>query len=372
MRGIRILFASGTMSGGGAERVVSSLANHFAALGYQVDILVVRGVSIYPLDPRVRLTPVFSEAEIQASLWNKVWRRLAYFPRLLGLLKRYRPDVVIPVHGGGWNGQFVFMCWLLGIKVIAAEHISWTVGRKRFGRWIERHVVYRIADALAVLTDADKAYYQQFLPRVVKIPNPVSFAPPDIDRPGSRTCTILAAGRLDSWHHKGFDSLIAVFAQVAAQRPHWRLQIAGAGSTGMAYLQSLAVQHGVADKVDFLGFRQDLAALFGESGIFVLSSRYEGFGMVLLEAMSQGCPCVSYDCPSGPADMIDDGHNGLLVRDQDEAGLAAAIVRLIDDVDLRAALGGAAIEKAGLYRVEAIGERWLELMRAIGASTDTP
>lgn len=364
---MKILFASGSMQGGGAERVVSVLANHFAAIGLQACIVVVRGGSVYPLVECVGLYPIFGESEFSGALVNKVWRRLIYLPRLLRLLMRERPDVVIPVHGGGWNGQFVFLCWLLGIKVIPAEHISWTVGRHRWGRWFERKVIYRLADALAVLTEADRAHYAGFLSRVVLIPNPLSFEPARM--PLDRTQTILAAGRLDSWHHKGFDTLLEVFSRFNAVFPAWRLQIAGRGETGQRHLEALARDYGVEGSVDFVGFQRDFAAQLGKAGIFVLSSRFEGFGMVLLEAMSQGCACVSFDCHSGPADIIEPGVDGLLIPDQDKNALAEGLVRLIQDESLRANLGQAAVTKASQYRVEVIGERWLSLFKAIGLPT---
>ena len=355
------------MSGGGAERVVSVLANHFCAIGSLVSIVIVKGGSVYPLADGVALQTLYGGSEFNGTLWNKIWRRVAYLPRLWRLLARERPDVVIPVHGGGWNGQFVILCWLLGIKVIPAEHISWTVGRYQWGRWFERKVIYRLADALAVLTEADWEYYARYLPRVVRIPNPLSFNP--LAEPSVRDKTILAVGRLDSWQHKGFATLLEVFSRFHAAFPEWRLQIAGTGEAGRRCLGGIARDLRVDQAVDFLGFRSDIASVMQASSIFVLSSRFEGFGMVLLEAMSQECACISFDCPSGPADIIQPDVDGLLVPDQDKGALAEGLVRLIQNEQLRTSLGKAGVVKANQYQVKTIGERWLSLFKSIGLPT---
>ena len=358
------MFASGSMQGGGAERVVSVLANHFSSIGLQASILVVRGASVYPLADHVVLRALYEESEFSGTLFNKIWRRLIYIPRLLRFLMRERPDVVIPVHGGGWNGHFVFLCWLLGIKVIAAEHISWTVGRRSLKRWFERIVVYRLADALAVLTEDDHKFYSAYLPHVVRIPNPLPFAL--LDESVSRANTILAAGNLDRWQGKGFDTLLDVFSGLFLSSSNWRLLVVGSGDIGKPYLEGVAREFGVLDRVDFPGFRSDVIELFQASKIFVLSSRFEGFGMVLLEAMSQGCACISFDCPSGPADIIEHGVDGLLIPDQDKQALAAGLQRLMNDEALRESLGRAAVAKASRYRVEVIGESWRRLFESIG------
>ena len=294
---MKIVFASGNMKGGGAERAVSILANEMVARGLDVSILVVRGGSAYDLDQRVRLSPLYEEAEFKSSVSNKIGRRLVYFWRVIDLLRAERPDVIIPVHGGGWNGKYVLFAKLLGIPVIAVEQISHKVKSHEVVRWLERRVVYRLADAITVLTGADLAYYGAYLPRVRVLPNPVVFA--ICNERLSRNKTILAAGRLNSWHHKGFDNLLTVFARVAPKHADWRLEIAGAGDDGLRHLTQLAAELGIADRVGFLGFRKDIDRFMRESSIFVLSSRYEGFGNVLAEAMSQGCACVSFDCEFG-------------------------------------------------------------------------
>jgi len=358
---VKILFASGTMGGGGAERVVSILANEFVARGLEVSILVVWGNSVYELDPRIRLLKLYEEAEFKSSVSNKIARRLVYYPRLVGRLRAERPDIIIPVHGGGWNGKLVLLAKLLGIRVIAAEHINHRVKSGEVLRQLERRMAYRLADALTVLTRSDFAHYNAYLPRVHLLPNPVGF--PIISHRPTRSRTVLAAGRLNSWHHKGFDNLLQVFAMVAPMHTEWRLQIAGTGDDGLRYLTQLAQELGIANRVDFLGFRKDIDRLMRESSIFVVSSRYEGFSMVLVEAMSQGCACVSFDCESGPSDIIHHEVDGLLIRDQDNLAMSAALDQLMSDKALRERLSTAALQKARKFAADAIVDRWLDLLK---------
>ena len=361
---MKVMFLSGSMQGGGAEHVVSILANYFVGEGIATSILVVRGGSVYPLDEKVRICPIYLDEEITSSIFNKVLRRFNYYPRLFFCIRAERPDVLIPVHGGGWNATMVVMAKLLGIKVIASEYISHTVGRHNLFRWIERHLVYKLADAVTVETEFNLSFYRKFLASVFVLPNPIGFIP--VKDVLGRERVILAAGRLDSWSHKGFDNLLAVFSTVSKKHSDWRLQIAGAGDVGKAYLSQLAAQFGVTDQVDFIGFRKDLDQVMQQASIFVLSSRFEGFGMVLAEAMSQGCACISFDCAAGPAEIITDGVDGILVEDQNNAVMARELDRLMGDDALRKRLALAGLKKVEKFSVEISGQKWNALFRAMG------
>lgn len=364
---MKVLFASGSMQGGGAERVVSILANDFASRGWRVSILVVRGASVYPLDAAVRVVPVYQEADITSSLGNKILRRLSYVPRLLARVFMERPDVIVPVHGDGWNGMFIMLAKLLGIKVVAAEHISHTAGRPGWRRFLERRVLYRMADQVTVLTRFDFDHYRHFIRRLTWIPNPLGFAP--VDSIGQREKVVLAAGQLDRWSHKGFDKLLEVFATVAPRHPGWRLEIAGSGDLGRSYLQQRVEALGLNERVVFLGFQKDIDQVMRRASVFVLSSRFEGFGMVLLEAMSQGCACVSFDCEAGPAEIITSGLDGLIVSNQDNASMASALDRLLTDGGLRARLAASGLDTVKKYSPRSIGHQWADLFRSLGLQT---
>jgi glycosyltransferase involved in cell wall biosynthesis len=181
--------------------------------------------------------------------------------------------------------------------------------------------------------------------------------------------TILAAGRVTP--QKGFDMLLKAFAQVAPDHPDWTLRILGRGEW-LAELERLVAEHGIGGSVVFDGPSEDLGGEMSRASIYALSSRFEGFPLVLIEAMSKGMAVVAFDCPTGPADVIDDHRNGLLVPPKDVDAYAAALREMMDDEDLRRRCGEAAVESAKEYEMERIGPSWDALLEQLGARLATP
>jgi glycosyltransferase involved in cell wall biosynthesis len=170
---------------------------------------------------------------------------------------------------------------------------------------------------------------------------------------------VVGAGRLR--YQKGFDRLLRAFAPVAAAHPGWRLRIFGEGEK-RAHLEALAAELGIADHVALPGRVRDLRGELEEASIFALSSRFEGLPMVLLEAMSQGLAIVSFDCRTGPRELLEDGRDGVLVPDGDEAALSRALLELVEDRERRRRLGAAARERARELSLGAVGARWDALL----------
>jgi glycosyltransferase involved in cell wall biosynthesis len=219
---------------------------------------------------------------------------------------------------------------------------------------------YPRLNALVVLTEQDRQRYEQLLAGqvpILVIPNTIRS---DLDgvAPLEGT-TVLAAGRLT--RQKGFDRLIKAFAQVAPSHPDWRLVICGAGPW-QRRLQRLIARHALEDAVSLPGPAEPLAAEMDKAALFVLSSRFEGFPLVLIEAMAKGLPVVSFDCPTGPAEIIDDHRNGLLVPRGNIDLLAGGMGELMDDAALRRRLGAAAAQTARDYTIESVGPRWEQLL----------
>jgi glycosyltransferase involved in cell wall biosynthesis len=288
-------------------------------------------------------------AYARCSLWTDV---LA-----VRRLRRMRGGIIVSTRPG-----LNFLAGALagpGAVTIAQEHMNVTAHRGGLARDIRRR--YGRMSALAVLTDADRRDYTRLLDgaptRVVHVPNAVPPLPGDVS-PLDRQ-VVMAAGRLTS--QKGFDLLIPAFARVAERHPGWQLRIYGGGP------QRRALRHQIADlglynEVFLMGPTARLGEAMATASVFVLSSRFEGFGIVVVEAMSKGLPVVSFDCPRGPGEIITDGFDGVLVPPEDVDALGDALSALIADEDRRRRLAAAGLVTARGYDAQVIGRRWEALV----------
>ncbi|MDT0345382.1 glycosyltransferase family 4 protein [Streptomyces litchfieldiae] len=243
-----------------------------------------------------------------------------------------------------------------GVIRVGQEHVNLGTHKEDLQAAIVRW--YPRLDTVAVLTSRDREDYRRMAPgtRVVRIPNAVHSLK---QKPSTCSSKIaIAAGRLRP--QKGFDLLIEAFAETVKEFPDWQLRIFGTGDK-QRELRALIDEHHLYNHVFLMGQTAQLDEEMAKASMYVLSSRYEGLPMVLIEAMSHGLPVVSYDCPTGPADVISDGKEGLLVPPGDVPELAGAMRRLMADEDLRARMGDAALGTVERYSPEAIREQWADL-----------
>jgi glycosyltransferase involved in cell wall biosynthesis len=246
-----------------------------------------------------------------------------------------------------------------GVVTVGQDHMNFSQYNPAIA--VTMHSVYRRLDALTVLTSGDLEDWSRVLAgsatRVVRIPNAVTPLAGGLSDPTSRM--VVAAGRLT--HQKGFDRLIPAFEQVVRAHPDWSLRIYGSGRH-RARLQRAILDRGLYNDIRLMGRASNMGEELAKASVYVMSSRFEGFPMVLLEAMSKGLAVVSFDCPRGPADLITHGEDGLLVPNGDIDGLAQGMLQLVEDQELRRRLGAAALQTAARYDVEAVGRQWDELL----------
>jgi glycosyltransferase involved in cell wall biosynthesis len=210
-----------------------------------------------------------------------------------------------------------------------------------------------------VLTHEDAAHWKE-LENIVVIPNPVSFFP--IESSECTTKKVIAAGRYVN--QKGFDKLITAWYNVSEKHPDWTLHIYGDGwlrNKLQMQVDKLQLTHTCILEHT----TPDIMSKYMDSSIFVLSSNYEGFGLVIVEAMSCGLPVVAFACPCGPRDIISENKDGFLVAPGDTTELANKIIQLIEDEEQRIEMGKAARKKAETYRIEQIGQQWIDLFNTL-------
>ncbi|GAA4596821.1 hypothetical protein GCM10023194_69980 [Planotetraspora phitsanulokensis] len=248
------------------------------------------------------------------------------------------------------------------VVTVGQEHLNLASHKRPVRRQIVRR--YGKLDALVTLTDTDLAAYDGALlrrPRVLtQMPNAVTPLNGGISPLTSKTA--ITVGRLT--HAKGHDLLIRAWVHVAARHPDWTMRVFGSGRK-RDKLRASIEEHGLVGKVVLEGAATDVGAQMAEASMFVLSSRLEGLPMVLLEAMSKGLPIVSFDCPTGPAELITNGHDGLVVEMGDIEALADAICTVIEDQSLRHTLAAHAVKTAAGYDMEIIGKRWEDLIASL-------
>lgn len=364
---MKIALVISTMGAGGAERIVSVVSRAWAEAGREVCVITLdnRGKgSFYPLHPEVRLLDAGAAAPV-AGPAGKVLNNFARISALRRRLKEEKPAVVIAFMDQT-NVTAQLAAAGLGVPVIVTEHIDplrWSPGKP----WeLLRRLLYPRAAALVCVS---RGVLEGFPPALRRnahvIYNPVSGPPPGAAPARGRgpRRTLLSVGRLTA--QKGFDLLLEAFSSVAAAHPDWDLEIWGEGPDRAA-LERRAAAPDLAGRVRLPGLTSDVYGKMLAADVFVLSSRFEGFGIVICEAMDCGLPVVSFDCPKGPSEIITDGQDGLLAPAGDVAALAARIAGLMEDPARRAALGGAAARAALAYRPEAVLAEWEKLFSRLG------
>ncbi|WP_081945763.1 glycosyltransferase family 4 protein [Halomonas salina] len=340
---------------GGTDKVAYELSLLFRDHGHDVTFLTVKRPShdFFQLPHDIKRESLGFEANdesVKGAGYIGVGAIKA-FCRLVRFLKTRQPDVVV-ANWTSINCFVILASFFCRTRVVCIEHIHFDQPSsiwQRFRKWLYRHA-YRVV----CLTDQDLEKLSAIGSKAVKIYNPLSVK---VDCLAERKdgFKFLAVGRLEE--QKGFDILIKAFSKVVRYSPRAKLDICGSGSQREA-LRSLIHQEGLEEHVFLRGPTEDISAAYSDSDYFVLSSRYEGFGLVLVEAQAHGLPVISFDCPNGPSEIIEDRVNGLLVENGSEESLADAMCELIENPEACDRLINNAFSSLQRFSHDTIYEQW--------------
>lgn len=352
------------LHGGGAERVAAAMANLWTAQGDRVTLVTLDTVAsdTYPVSPHVERVGL-GLMRHSPHAWHAGWNNAQRIRGVRHALRAAGSDCIVSVTDR-MNVLVLLASRGLDSPVIIAEHSDprhQPLGEiwERLRRWS-----YPRCTAAVALTDTVAQHLRTLVDQrpVYVIPNGIAAPSTTVENVGDHDQrTIVAMGRLSP--EKGFDLLVEAFARLTPQPNPWRLQIAGEG-VERAALEQLIERRGLSQRVQLVGWVDDPARFLSRAALFVMSSRYEGFPMSLLEAMACGVPAVSFDCDSGPRAIIRPEVDGLLVPPGDTLALAQAIERLMSDPAARHRMGERAREVVQRFSMARFAQSWNEVVDA--------
>lgn len=360
---------------GGVERVLTLKANYFAEhFGYDITIILTEGKDkpfFYPLSPKIKVVnlDINFEELWTCSFLKKIYvylkKQRLYKKAVKAELMRIRPDITISLL----RREINFINDIKdGSKKIGELHVNRAnyrnfeageanVIKNLFAKFWMRSLVGKLKrlDCFVVLTNEDKQAWPE-LSNVSVIPDPLSFVP--TQRSALTEKRIIAVGRYV--YQKGFDLLLQAWARVEKEHPDWQLAIFGDGDR-TPYHQQMHELGIDSSRCHLNGPTSNIQQEYTNSSLFVFSSRFEGFGMVLIEAMACGLSVVSFDCPCGPKDIVKHGEDGLLVENGNVEALADNLSRLMIDGSLRRSMSQAGKENVKRFTIEHVADRWKAL-----------
>ena len=349
---MRIVFTIKSINlGGGSERSAATVANALAGRGHEVSIVSYTGRGgepFFDIDPRIDryyLSP-------GRDRWPVLLRECRRIVLLRRLYARLRPDVIVVI---GTTRAFVNVPATRGYRVVAKEYFS-IDHRSQLTSSLSRRLTARHAQAIVALSEYDARVYRQRYgaKKAVVIPNPLTFAAPQPSPLQDKV--VLGLGRMS--YVKGFDLLLDAWSRVAHK--DWELHLVGDGKMKKK-LERMVRDRGIGG-VRFFPATSDVEPHYRSASIFVLPSRSEAFGNVLLEAMSVGLPVVSFDCGAGPRDIILPGQTGVFVPPGDTESMAGELDRLMADPGRLRRMGNAARESIRRYDRGLIVSQWEDLL----------
>lgn len=363
---MKVVLVVHSLGAGGAERVLTRIGEGLMVRGHDVTVLTMDSAAsdFYDLHCGVRRVALAVGAR-PAGFWAGVRHNFRRQAMLRSVLVDLRPDVVVSFVSVT-NVRVLHALRGTGVPVIVSERTDPAMFSPGLAwRLLRRWLYPRSACLVSVSRGVDTGFSWMPKARRVVIYNPAmtcdTGTAPDPLR-GSGRKRVIGMGRLTG--EKGFDLLIEAFARAVGEYPGWDLCILGAGED-RTMLEALLVRHGLDQRVSLPGRCDDSPRAMQEADLFVLSSRFEGFPNVLLEAMSCGLPAISFDCPSGPGEIICHGVDGILVPPGDVEALARAMADLMGDARKREQLGENARRVRERFAYDDIMDTWDRLIHTV-------
>lgn len=360
---------------GGIERVLSVQANYWSKVKkYEVCIITWDAdeqISFYPLDSNVFIR------NIKVGVRKKIIDRIPgiSFLRYLNqakelfqvAIKEEKPDVIVSMMQG-------IDCYFLssvagGIPIIGVNHITL---KMRLGKFESKFIckvkkqlifylkmkLFRQYNAIVALSKTDANNFLKCKFHSFYIPNPLSFDGLSVDFKRSRKKHIIMVGRID--YLKGQDRLLHIWSRLAFNYPDWKLIFVGDGDN-INVLMEMIEKMKLQDRVDIIKKSNNIPALLMNASISAFTSRVESFGMVILESFSCGLPVIAYDCENGPRDLIKDGYNGFLIKDNNVEDYCMKLQYLMNSEDVRKQMGKNALSSTSVFSIDNVMNKWDDL-----------
>ncbi len=345
---------------GGTERMCSMIANELCAAGFNITIISKhegKNEPFFPLHASISRIQLFKNAS------SKQQHLLLPFS-IHNVIKRLKPGLIISCD--------TQMCLYSSIPLRGKNHIAWEhfnsdICTKFGSRWFGRRLASKFCKKIVVLTTSDKTNWINRLQadpnKVIVIPNPLPVKRVECWNETERKNIVLAVGRMTA--QKGFDNLIKSWAKIDQESKHnWTLRIVGPPGSAKPELEQLIKEFKLEQSVELVPASLQIESEYKQASMYVMSSRYEGFGLTLIEAMGQGLPVIAFNCPMGPSEIIADKYGRLLPPDDIEE-MATSIASFLSNPELRDEYGKLAYQRSEDYEPHKIIHHWTSMIHQL-------